>query len=153
MFSTPFGKLIYGSFNKLSKELKNGIEILIGPLVFKFSNLIPDPTTDKIAYQVLKGKKKNDRVLCFAFEVFCLVNSFMMLKKKKKVVVARLDPRTLWLWNPRLTAKLFISNMASRTIRPSTYAIPKFKIWFKKKKTLSNKNKHGECLKITILWI
>ena len=59
------------------------------------------------------------------------------------------DPGTYGLRNPRLTTELpkldtnlcvtkyvFIFNMASRTIRPSTCAIPQFQFWFKK--TLSN---------------
>ena len=33
--STPFWKILYASYSNLSKELKNGIEILIGPVVFK----------------------------------------------------------------------------------------------------------------------
>ena len=41
------------------------------------------------------NNKKNDRVFCFAFKLFCLFKNFMILKKKK--VVARLDPRTLGL--------------------------------------------------------
>ena len=54
-------------------------------------------------------------------------------------VVAGFDPRTSGLWIPHLTAELpkptvisgdikyvFISNMASRTIGPLTYAIPQF---------------------------
>ena len=33
--STSFCKIIYASYSKLSKELKNGIEILVGPAVIK----------------------------------------------------------------------------------------------------------------------
>ena len=33
--STHFRKIIYGSYSKLSKELKNGIEILVGQVVYK----------------------------------------------------------------------------------------------------------------------
>ena len=62
-------------------------------------------------------------------------------KKKKKLlmVVAGFDPETYGLQNSRLTTELpkpttntyitkyvFIFNMASRTIRPSTCAIPQF---------------------------
>ena len=32
---TPFWKIIYASYIKLSKELKNGIAILVGQVVFK----------------------------------------------------------------------------------------------------------------------
>ena len=67
----------------------------------------------------------------------------MKKKKEKKrkllMVVAGFDPETYGLQNSRLTAELpklstntyvtkyvFIFNMASRTIRPSTCAIPQF---------------------------
>ena len=102
-----------------------------------------------------RKKRKNDRVLCFAFELFCSVNNFKILTKKQNKtkqkrkkrkqkeklleVVAGFDPRTSGVWIPHLTAELpkptviyfdikyqFISNMASRTIRPLTYAIPQF---------------------------
>ena len=119
----------------------------------------PDDDGQKIAYYFLKKKKKkkrkNDRVLCFAFELFCSVNNFKILTKKQNKtkqkrkkrkqkeklleVVAGFDPRTSGVWIPHLTAELpkptviyfdikyqFISNMASRTIRPLTYAIPQF---------------------------
>ena len=47
----------------------------------------PDDDGQKIAYYFLKKKKrkKNDRVLCFAFELFCSVNNFKIFKKKKKI--------------------------------------------------------------------
>ena len=83
-------------------------------------------------------------------------------KKKKLFMAAGFDPWTSRLQNPHLTAKLpkltaslcvmkyvFISNVASRTIRPSTYAIPQFQFLFKKPSQMRKKS--GECLEITIL--
>ena len=85
--------------------------------------------------------------MCSAFELFCLVNNSMMLKEKRKklfTMAAGFYPRTSRLKKPHLTAKLpeltaslcvmkyvFISNVAFRTIRPSTYAIPQFQFLFK----------------------
>ena len=79
------------------------------------------------------------------------------------MVVAGFEPRNYGLRNPRHTTELpkptttafltkyvFIFNMASRTIRPSTCAIPQFQFWLKKPYQMHNKS--GECLEITILW-
>ena len=70
-------------------------------------------------------------------------------KKKHLMVVAGFEPGIYGLRNSRLTTELpkptslmyvtkyvFIFNMASRTIRPLTCAIPQFQ--FRLKKTLSN---------------
>ena len=79
-------------------------------------------------------------------------------KSKLLMVVAGFDPGTFWLRNSRLTTELpkptttthvtkyvFIFNMASRTKRPSTCAIPQFQFWLKKPYQMHNKS--GECPK------
>ena len=85
------------------------------------------------------------------FELFCLVNNFMIWKRKKKKKKktcnggGRFDPGTFGLHISRFTTELpkpttityvtkyvFIFNMASRTIRPSTCAIPQFQFRLKK---------------------
>ena len=76
-------------------------------------------------------------------------------KKEKKnllLVVAGLEPKNYGLQNSCLTTELpkpttttivtkyvFIFNMASRTIRPSTCAIPQFQFWLKKPYQMHNK--------------
>ena len=79
----------------------------------------------------------------------CLVNNFMIFKKKKKEKErkkrkkndggGRIRSCDLWIMNSApyryaieanyniyVIKYVFISNMASRTIRPWTYAIPQF---------------------------
>ena len=46
--------------------------------------LNPRPDDKKNSILIFKEKKKkNDRVLCFAYQLFCLVNNSMILKKNK----------------------------------------------------------------------
>ena len=143
------------------------------------SSSLPNSATNTppCPYPATIRKKK----LCIVLELFCLVNNFMIWKRKRKkkkkkkekkkekklqMMVARFEPGTYGLRNSRLTTKLpkptafmyayvtkyvFIFNMASRTIRPSTCAIPQFQFWLKKPYQMHNKS--GECLEIIILSI
>ena len=36
--STPFSKIIYASYSELSKELKNGVEILVGQVILSYGS-------------------------------------------------------------------------------------------------------------------
>ena len=115
------------------------------------ATIIPHAPTRR---RLKKEKKKKKKRLCILFELFWLFNNFMTWKRKKKkkkkkrqlqMVMVGFDPGTYGLRNSRLTTELpkmnanlqvtkyaFIFNMASRTIRPSTWAIPQFQFWLKK---------------------
>ena len=105
------------------------------------SDLLCDLPADWKCILIFKEKKRMFVYCVLGLSYFCLVNNFYMIFKGKKESWWRQDfePGAFGLQNWHLTADplmtpsfrmvikhVYISNMASRTIRPPTFAVPQF---------------------------